>query len=154
MQAVTIGNVACGGDASLLLIAGPCQIESADHALYCAEALAKMAAKAGMGFVYKSSYDKANRTSAGAMRGVGIEKGLDILAQVKSKLDVPVLTDVHTADHCAIAAEVANIIQIPAFLCRQTDLLVAAAKTGARAALISVLGKLATAASAATLVSP
>ena len=86
MQAVTIGNVACGEDAPLLLISGPCQIESVDHALYCAEALAKMAAKAGLGFVYKSSYDKANRTSAGAARGVGMDSGLEILAMVKSKI--------------------------------------------------------------------
>ena len=130
MQAVTIGNVACGGDASLLLIAGPCQIESADHALYCAEALAKMAATAGMGFVYKSSFDKANRTSASAARGVGMDSGLEILAMVKAKIGVPVLSDVHLPEQCAAAAEVLDVIQIPAFLCRQTDLLVEAAKTG------------------------
>jgi len=123
--------VLCGGTAPLLLIAGPCQIESLDHALFCAEKLQAMAAKAGMGFVYKSSYDKANRTSAKTARGVGIDAGLDILARVKSSLGVPVLTDVHSADQCALAAEIVDIIQIPAFLCRQTDLLVAAAKTGA-----------------------
>ena len=114
-----------------MLIAGPCQIESLDHALFCAEKLKTMAAQAGMGFVYKSSYDKANRTSAKTARGVGIDAGLDILARVKAALDVPVLTDVHSGDQCSIAAEVADIIQIPAFLCRQTDLLVAAAHTGA-----------------------
>ena len=130
MQALTIGNVVCGGDAPLLLIAGPCQIESADHALHCADALANMAAKAGMGFVYKSSYDKANRTSAGALRGVGMAEGLEILAMVKTKIGVPVLSDVHLPEQCAAAAEVLDVIQIPAFLCRQTDLLVEAAKTG------------------------
>ena len=130
MQALTINNVACGGNAPLLLIAGPCQIESADHALRCAETLAKIAAKVGMGFVYKSSYDKANRTSADAVRGVGMDEGLEILAMVKSKIGAPVLSDVHLPKHCATAAEVLDIIQIPAFLCRQTDLLVEAAKTG------------------------
>jgi len=124
-------QVVCGGGAALTLIAGPCQIESLDHALFCAERLKTMAAQAGMGFVYKSSYDKANRTSAKTARGVGIDAGLDILARVKTALDVPVLTDVHSADQCAAVAEVVDIIQIPAFLCRQTDLLVAAAQTGA-----------------------
>ena len=139
MQQITITNhqngtgqrVKCGGAAPLMLIAGPCQIESLDHALFCADKLKTMAAQAGMGFVYKSSYDKANRTSAETARGVGIDIGLDILARVKAALDVPVLTDVHIADHCAMVADVVDIIQIPAFLCRQTDLLVAAAKTGA-----------------------
>ncbi len=139
MQQIVITNqnsgtrqqVVCGGGAPLMLIAGPCQIESLDHALLCAERLKTMAAHAGMGFVYKSSYDKANRTSAETARGLGIDTGLDILARVKAALDVPVLTDVHSADQCAAVAEVADIIQIPAFLCRQTDLLVAAAQTGA-----------------------
>ena len=130
MQAVAIGNVVCGGDAPLLLIAGPCQIESADHALQCAEALAKMAATAGMGFIYKSSYDKANRTSSGATRGVGMDNGLEILAMVKAEIGAPVLSDVHLPEQCAAAAEVLDVIQIPAFLCRQTDLLIEAAKTG------------------------
>ena len=130
MEAVTIGNVVCGGDAPLLLIAGPCQIESGDHALYCAETLAKLATTAGMGLVYKSSYDKANRTSTDAVRGVGMDDGLEILAMVKAKIGVPVLSDVHLPDQCAAAAEVLDVIQIPAFLCRQTDLLVEAAKTG------------------------
>ena len=124
-------KVVCGGGAPLMLIAGPCQIESLDHALFCAERLKTMAVNAGMGFVYKSSYDKANRTSAETARGVGIDAGLDILARVKTALDVPVLTDVHSADQCAAVAEVVNILQVPAFLCRQTDLLVAAAQTGA-----------------------
>ena len=124
-------QVVCGSGEPLLLIAGPCQIESLDHALFCAERLKTMAAHAGMGFVYKSSYDKANRTSAETVRGVGIDAGLEILARVKTALDVPVLTDVHSADQCAAVAEVVNILQVPAFLCRQTDLLVAAAQTGA-----------------------
>ena len=130
MQIITIGNVQCGGDSPLLLIAGPCQIEGLDHALYCAESLSKMAADVGMGFVYKSSYDKANRTSVGAERGVGMDEGLDVLAKVKAQIGVPVLSDVHLPEQCAAAAEVLDIIEIPAFLCRQTDLLVEAAKTG------------------------
>ena len=138
MQQIVITNqntgtgqqVVCGGGAPLMLISGPCQIESLDHALFCAERLKTMAAQAGMGFVYKSSYDKANRTSAETARGVGIDAGLDILAKVKTALDVPVLTDVHSADQCAAVAEVVDIIQIPAFLSRQTDLLIAAALTG------------------------
>ena len=139
MQQIVISNhnpgneqqVVCGGGAPLMLIAGPCQIESLDHALFCAERLKTMAAHAGMGFVYKSSFDKANRTSAETARGVGIDAGLDILARVKNALEVPVLTDVHNADQCVDVAKVVDIIQIPAFLCRQTDLLVAAAQTGA-----------------------
>ena len=138
MQQIVITNqntgtgqqVVCGGGAPLMLISGPCQIESLDHALFCAERLKTMAAQTGMGFVYKSSYDKANRTSAETARGVGIDAGLDILAKVKTALDVPVLTDVHSADQCAAVAEVVDIIQIPAFLSRQTDLLIAAALTG------------------------
>jgi 2-dehydro-3-deoxyphosphooctonate aldolase (KDO 8-P synthase) len=137
MQDVAIGHngsgdaVLCGAEHPLLLIAGPCQIEGLDHALFCAEKLKHMAADAGMGFVYKSSYDKANRTSAQTARGVGLDAGLEILARVKAALEVPVLTDVHSADHCQNVSEVVDIIQIPAFLCRQTDLLVAAAKTQA-----------------------
>lgn len=130
MQTVKIAGISCGPEAPLLLIAGPCQIEGVDHALYCAEALAKMAAKAGMGFVFKSSYDKANRTSAMAARGVGMADGLDILAKVKDRIGVPVLSDVHLPEQCATAAEVLDVLQIPAFLCRQTDLLLAAAATG------------------------
>ena len=131
MQIVTIGNVQCGGDSPLLLIAGPCQIEGLDHALSCAESLSKMAADAGMGFVYKSSFDKANRTSANAARGVGMDEGLKILSDVADAIGCPVLSDVHLPDQCAPAAEVLDVLQIPAFLCRQTDLLVAAAETGA-----------------------
>ena len=130
MNKFDIGNVTCGGDSPLLLISGPCQIEGLDHALMCAEALSKAAELAGMGFIYKSSYDKANRTSAGAARGVGMDAGLEILARVKAELGCPVLSDVHLPDHCAPAAEILDVLQIPAFLCRQTDLLVAAASTG------------------------
>ena len=128
---ISIGNVPCGDNHPLLLIAGPCQIESLDHALFCAEKLSQAAADAGMGFVYKSSYDKANRTSAGAARGIGMDEGLAIMAKVKDTFGCPVLSDVHLPDQCATAAEVLDILQIPAFLCRQTDLLLAAAQTGA-----------------------
>ena len=131
MSSFHIGEVLCGGDSELLLIAGPCQVEGLDHAMMCAEALSGMAAAAGMGFVYKSSYDKANRTSAGAMRGVGMDEGLRIFQQVKDAIGCPVLTDVHLPDQCAPVAEVVDVLQIPAFLCRQTDLVVAAADTGA-----------------------
>lgn len=131
MSEVKIGDVICGDDSALLLIAGPCQIEGLDHALMCAAKLADMAAKVGMGFVYKSSFDKANRTSASATRGVGMEDGLEILARVKAEIGCPVLSDVHAPDQCAPASEVLDILQIPAFLCRQTDLLQAAATTGA-----------------------
>ena len=130
VQDVKIGSVMCGASSPLMLIAGPCQIESLDHTLFCAEALAKMASDAGMGFVFKSSYDKANRTSAKAKRGVGMDQGLEILAMVKARIGVPVLSDVHLPEQCSAAAEVLDVIQIPAFLCRQTDLLIAAAKTG------------------------
>ena len=131
MSTFNIADVPCGGESPLLLIAGPCQVEGLDHALMCAEALAGMAGDAGMGFVYKSSFDKANRTSAGAARGVGIEEGLTIFHKVKDEIGCPVLSDVHLPEQCAAAAEVIDVLQIPAFLCRQTDLLVAAAGTGA-----------------------
>ena len=131
MKPVHFGHVACGPDQPLLLIAGPCQVEGRDHALVCAERLAKMAADAGTGFVYKSSFDKANRTSADAARGVGMDEGLRILAEVRDTVGCPVLSDVHLPEQCASAAEVLDILQIPAFLCRQTDLLLAAADTGA-----------------------
>ena len=131
MSTFNIADVPCGGESPLLLIAGPCQVEGLDHALRCAEALAGMAGDAGMGFVYKSSFDKANRTSAGAARGVGIEEGLTIFQKVKDEIGCPVLSDVHLPEQCAAAAEVIDVLQIPAFLCRQTDLVVAAAETGA-----------------------
>ena len=131
MKTVTIGNYSVGDGKPLLLISGPCQIETRDHAFYCAETLASAAEKAGMNFVYKSSFDKANRTSISAARGAGIEEGLRILADVKAEFNCPVLTDIHLPEQCAPVAEVCDILQIPAFLCRQTDLIVAAARTGA-----------------------
>ena len=131
MSSFHIADVPVGGDSPLLLIAGPCQVEGRDHALMCAERLAGMAREAGMGFVYKSSFDKANRTSANAARGVGMEEGLRIFEAVKDVVGCPVLSDVHLPDQCAPAAETIDVLQIPAFLCRQTDLLLAAAATGA-----------------------
>jgi 2-dehydro-3-deoxyphosphooctonate aldolase (KDO 8-P synthase) len=114
-----------------VLISGPCQIESEAHALEVAGALVEMTRAAKVGLIYKSSYDKANRTSAGAARGVGMARGLEILALVRERFGVPVLTDVHAVDQCAPVAEAVDVLQIPAFLCRQTDLLVAAGETGA-----------------------
>ena len=130
MSTFTIADVPCGGDSPLLLIADPVRSKGLTT-LMCAEALAGMAANAGMGFVYKSSFDKANRTSAGAARGVGIDEGLKIFQKVRDAIGCPILTDVHLPDQCAPVAEVIDILQILAFLCRQTDLLVAAAETGA-----------------------
>ena len=112
------------------LIAGPCVIEGRDHTLRHAEALVRICGQAGVPLVFKCSFDKANRTSGGAFRGPGLDEGLDILAQVKRQLGVPVLTDVHEREQCASVAEVVDCLQIPAFLCRQTDLLLAAAATG------------------------
>ena len=131
MTEMPIGDVPCGGDHPLLLIAGPCQIEGLDHALSCASRLVDIAAAVGVGFVYKSSFDKANRTSANAARGVGMDDGLAIMARVRAEFGCPVLCDVHLPEQCAPAAEVLEVLQIPAFLCRQTDLLLAAAATGA-----------------------
>jgi len=131
MTEIRIEDVPCGGDHPLLLIAGPCQIEGLDHALSCASRLADITAAVGMGFVYKSSFDKANRTSANAARGVGMDEGLAIMAQVRAEFGCPVLSDVHLPEQCAPAAEALDVLQIPAFLCRQTDLLLAAAATGA-----------------------
>ncbi len=128
---VTIGNVAVSNLLPLTLIAGPCQLESLDHALMIAAQMAEICAKNGAGFIFKASYDKANRTSQETNRGLGIVAGLEILAQVKARIGCPVLTDVHTEDQCRLAAEVVDVLQIPAFLCRQTDLLLAAGETGA-----------------------
>jgi 2-dehydro-3-deoxyphosphooctonate aldolase (KDO 8-P synthase) len=127
---VTVGQVAIGNDRPLTLIAGPCAMESRDHALEMASALKEMAEKLQIGLIYKSSFDKANRTSANSSRGIGLELALPIYDEIKSKLGLPVLTDIHKEDQCALAAEVVDVLQIPAFLCRQTDLLVAAAETG------------------------
>ncbi len=112
------------------LIVGPCQIESMEHALFMADKLAKITSKLGIPFIYKSSFDKANRTSINGQRGIGLEKGLEVLAKIKAEFGCPVLTDIHNENQCKIVAEVADILQIPAFLCRQTDLLKAAAETG------------------------
>ena len=131
MTEMHIRDVPCGADHPLVLIAGPCQIEGLDHALSCASHLAKIAAAVGMGFIYKSSFDKANRTSANAARGIGMDEGLAIMARVRDELGCPVLSDVHLPEQCAPAAEALDVLQIPAFLCRQTDLLLAAAATGA-----------------------
>ena len=127
---VAVGDVLFGNALPLSLIAGPCQIESRDHALECAAALREIARRLGVGLVFKSSYDKANRTSRSGPRGVGLHRAIEILAEIRDALSVPVLTDVHERQHCAVVAEVADVLQIPAFLCRQTDLLVAAAETG------------------------
>ena len=131
MLKITLPEFEIGDGAPLLLISGPCQIEGREHALFHAEALQKAARSAGMNFVYKSSFDKANRTSLTAQRGIGLDEGIQILADVKAALGCPVLTDVHLPEQCAVTAEAVDILQIPAFLCRQTDLLVAAANTGA-----------------------
>jgi 2-dehydro-3-deoxyphosphooctonate aldolase (KDO 8-P synthase) len=114
----------------LAFIAGPCALESREHALETAEILNGIAQRLGVGLVYKTSFDKANRNSASAGRGVGLERALPIFAEIRERFGLPVLTDVHTAEQCAIAAEAVDVLQIPAFLCRQTDLLVAAAETG------------------------
>jgi 2-dehydro-3-deoxyphosphooctonate aldolase (KDO 8-P synthase) len=131
MHTIETRGVAFSNDAPLVVIAGPCQLESLDHALEIAETMQAACAAAGAGYVFKASYDKANRTSVGGKRGVGMDAGLSMLATVRDRLGVPVLTDVHAPEHCAPAADAVDILQIPAFLCRQTDLLVAAGETGA-----------------------
>jgi 2-dehydro-3-deoxyphosphooctonate aldolase (KDO 8-P synthase) len=124
-------QVILGNDLPLVLIAGPCQIESRDHALECAHALKEMSTAAGIGLIFKSSFDKANRTSLKGRRGIGLDKALPIFAEIRGSLGLPVLTDIHTEEQCAIAAKAVDVIQIPAFLCRQTDLLIAAGRSGA-----------------------
>ncbi|MBP7189933.1 MAG: 3-deoxy-8-phosphooctulonate synthase [Rickettsiaceae bacterium] len=127
---VKVRNVEIANHLPFALIAGPCQIESLDHALFTAKTINDITKRLGIGFIYKSSFDKANRTSANSARGVGIEEGLRILEKVKNEIDCPVITDVHNESQCATVAEVVDILQIPAFLCRQTDLLKSAAMTG------------------------
>jgi len=127
---VHVGNISIANHLSFALIAGPCQIESRAHALEVAAALKEISATSGVPIIYKSSYDKANRTSATAARGVGMADGLAILAEVRDRTGMPTLTDVHAEDQCAPAAEAVDVLQIPAFLCRQTDLLLAAGRTG------------------------
>ena len=128
---VQVGDLLIGNGLPLVIIAGPCQIETLDHALMMADRIGEICAKTGLPFIYKSSFDKANRSSHQTARGVGMEKGLEILAKVKERVGCPVLTDIHEAGQCASVAEVADILQIPAFLSRQTDLLLAAGSTGA-----------------------
>ena len=128
---IRVGPVIFGNDLPFVLIAGPCQIESRAHAFEVAQALREMTALLGIPFVFKSSFDKANRTSLSGARGVGMARGLEILAEIRASLGVPVLTDVHGIEQCAPAAAAVDILQIPAFLCRQTDLLLAAGETGA-----------------------
>jgi 2-dehydro-3-deoxyphosphooctonate aldolase (KDO 8-P synthase) len=127
---VTAGNIKIGGDNPLVLIAGPCVIEDEKSTLALAEKIKEITVKAGIPFVFKASYDKANRTSIDSFRGPGLDEGLKILARVKNDMDVPVISDVHQIEEIEPAAEVLDILQIPAFLCRQTDLLVSAARTG------------------------
>jgi 2-dehydro-3-deoxyphosphooctonate aldolase (KDO 8-P synthase) len=127
---VDVGSARFGNDLPLALIAGPCQMESRAHALETASALKEIAGRLGIGLVYKTSFDKANRTSAKGARGIGLDASLPIFSEIKSSLGLPVLTDVHDAEQCARVAEVVDVLQIPAFLCRQTDLLIAAARTG------------------------
>jgi 2-dehydro-3-deoxyphosphooctonate aldolase (KDO 8-P synthase) len=127
---VSVGNVSFGNRLPFVLIAGPCQMESREHALEMASALKEMTGRLHIPFVFKASFDKANRTSGSAARGIGLAKAMEVFAEIKSKLGLPVITDVHDAAQCAPVAEVVDILQIPAFLCRQTDLLLAAAATG------------------------
>jgi 2-dehydro-3-deoxyphosphooctonate aldolase (KDO 8-P synthase) len=127
---ISIGNIRIGGNLPMLLVAGPCVIESEAHAFATAENLIEIAAHANVPFVFKASYDKANRSSGQSYRGPGLVEGLRILKKIKDHLAVPILTDIHEVSHAAAAAEVADVLQIPAFLSRQTDLLIAAAKTG------------------------
>ncbi len=127
---ISIGKVRLGGNLPLVLIAGPCVIESEDHAFLMAERLLKIAAHAGVPLIFKASYDKANRSSGQSYRGPGLTAGLRILQKIKDRLAIPILTDIHEASQAAPVAEVADVLQIPAFLSRQTDLIVAAGKTG------------------------
>jgi 2-dehydro-3-deoxyphosphooctonate aldolase (KDO 8-P synthase) len=130
MNHIKIGNTTFGNDLPFVLIAGPCQIESRDHAMEMAEALSYIASEMKIGFVYKSSFDKANRTSLSSKRGIGLASAIPILEEIRETFGCPVLTDVHTEEQCAVVGKYIDILQIPAFLCRQTDLLVAASKTG------------------------
>ena len=127
---VAVGGVTFGNDLPIVLIAGPCALESRDHALEVAQVLKEITAALGLGFIFKTSFDKANRTSGSSPRGVGLEAALPVFAEIRDRVGCPVLTDIHNPDQCAEAAEAVDVLQIPAFLCRQTDLLVAAAKTG------------------------
>ncbi len=127
---IKVGSVEIGNAKKLSIIAGPCQLESRAHAFEMASALKEICTEAGVGLIYKSSFDKANRTSANAKRGLGLKESLPIFAAIREELGLPVLTDIHEREQCAIVAEAVDVLQIPAFLCRQTDLLIAAAETG------------------------
>ena len=127
---ISIGNITIGNDLPLVIIAGPCALESRAHALEMSHALVELVGGLGIGLIYKTSFDKANRTSLAGNRGIGIKEGLPILAEIRETYGCPVLTDVHLPDDCSPVAEAVDVLQIPAFLCRQTDLIVAAAKTG------------------------
>ena len=129
-RTVTVGDIPIGGKAPFALITGPCQLETLDHARMMAEKIAEACRPSGTRFIFKASYDKANRSSISTQRGLGMEEGLRILDQIRSEFGCPVLTDVHDAHQCAPAGEVCDVLQIPAFLCRQTDLLLAAGRTG------------------------
>ncbi len=129
-RSVRVGDVTFANDAPIAVFAGPCQMESRSHALEMAAALKEIAGRLGIGLVYKSSFDKANRTSLQGKRGLGLDAALSVFAEVREKLGLPVVTDVHEPAQCAVVAETVDVLQIPAFLCRQTDLIVAAAKTG------------------------
>jgi 2-dehydro-3-deoxyphosphooctonate aldolase (KDO 8-P synthase) len=130
MKTVTVGDIEIANDRPFVLVAGPCQMESRAHALETAEQLTGICAGIGIPLIYKSSFDKGNRTSLDAPRGIGMAAALDIFAELRDRFGCPVLTDVHDADQCAVVAEAVDVLQIPAFLCRQTDLLIAAARTG------------------------
>ncbi len=127
---VRVGQAVFANDKPISLIAGPCQLESPSHGMECALALKEIAERLGIGLVFKSSYDKANRTSIAGKRGIGMAAALQVFAEIRAKTGLPVLTDVHEREHCAVVAEVTDVLQIPAFLCRQTDLIIAAAQTG------------------------
>ena len=130
MKTISVKNLKIANNLPFVLIAGPCVLESRDHAFMMADSLKKIAQRVGVDLIYKSSYDKANRTSIKGERGLGMDKALKIFQDVAKKFDVPVITDVHAPEQCAPVAQAVDVLQIPAFLCRQTDLLVAAAKTG------------------------
>jgi 2-dehydro-3-deoxyphosphooctonate aldolase (KDO 8-P synthase) len=130
VKSVRISDAVTIGDGPVALLCGPCVIESRDHALFLAEKISEIARKAGFAYVFKASFDKANRSSGASYRGPGIEEGLAVLAEVKEKIGVPVVTDIHTEDQVEAVAQVVDILQIPAFLCRQTDFILAAARTG------------------------
>ncbi len=129
-KSVNCGNLIIGNDKPFTLIAGPCQMESLDHAIEVSSSLKKITDELKIGFIYKTSFDKANRTSLKGKRGIGLEKSLSIFDKIRKEIKVPVLTDVHTSEQCKIVSNHVDVLQIPAFLCRQTDLLIAAAKTG------------------------